>query len=776
MPALFDHVGAASSAGIDGSSNAFGARTSIACEDERGAVYVLNARGELRSALGRDLVRYAHDPDFDGTEIAVTKHAIAYERAFTAERACVSASGRHCCVSGERDEGSGARATAACYVACLSAGSTRSTMNESASASDGVSEERQCVAVGVCEEEFEAVPSVRVARCEWHPSADSTLAMLTTDGVFRLINCDDIAGGGVPVVERCWRLDLTGTFPEASPLRPDVVDFAFAPKNAWGAFTVYFLAKSGDVHAMCPVVPRGAKYPRVMLKTLKVKTEKEAEWLSETFPNLGDAHVPMLTAHVKREEGRPVALQGPLPRTVSLSSKGTTEGDDALSLAVSPPLYNVDGGGTMATLHASAVHVHVIPCDVRPSWCDGPHKNMRGYTYVMSDSFSSAPDLPTLLTVDTIRLSAVPGEQSLAKVKFADVSWDPALRERIFVCVNGNVHSIVLTWLPTLEAAIEDAVDENHPDPEALPMPQVTALCDYAIPFAGIRPLGDPLAEGVVVAIRNDGAHRMLIPPPVSVIAEANSSLLPYSPSTSAIAVQPQTLEAGSRSELQALSEGIQKDRMKSIEQIMQECGVTSDMKTGDPGSNEALAKCASSLKEIYVDYARDVHDEVRTTSLRLTAEIKRQKEEVTALLASANDAVERHNALVERVESAAKTHKNIRERLRTLAEKEKTIPHPLSKAEKLLKAQMEAFEADLPLLKQRVDELKERAAIATERDDDDIGYVGSRRVGAAANGDSVECGEEERKVSKALAAQDEMIKENAAKAKLLEELLEEYL
>ena len=66
--------------------------------------------------------------------------------------------------------------------------------------------------------------------------------------------------------------------------------------------------------------------------------------------------------------------------------------------------------------------------------------------------------------------------------------------------------------------------------------------------------------------------------------------------------------------------------------------------------------------------------------------------------------------------------------RLRDLAEKEKSIPHPLTKAEKLFKSQMEAFQADLPLLKQRIEELTERAAIATERDDDDIGYVGSRR------------------------------------------------
>ena len=51
---------------------------------------------------------------------------------------------------------------------------------------------------------------------------------------------------------------------------------------------------------------------------------------------------------------------------------------------------------------------------------------MRGYTFVMSDTSSSAPELPKLVTVDTIQLSATPGEQSLAKVVFGSV-MDPAL-------------------------------------------------------------------------------------------------------------------------------------------------------------------------------------------------------------------------------------------------------------------------------------------------------------------------------------------------------------
>lgn len=766
MAALFDHVTRGANASTARASTAAHARSNAVAEDERGVVYVLNVEGEIRSTLSRDVVRFANDASFDARALAVVKHAPRYDGAFEAESLAVSPSGRHACVSGSVDEGSGARPRAACYVACLSAGASDGTMRTGVGSSEegGGVEAFECETVSVCEEEFDAVASVRVVRCAWHPSADATLAMLTTDGVFRLINCDNIAAGGKPVVERCWKLDLNGSFPEAAPLRPDVVDFAFAPANGWGTFTVYFLAKTGDIHAMCPVAPRGAKYPRVTLKHLDVADEAAATWLNATFPELADTRIPMLAAHVTKDEDRPVALQGPLPRSMKTAAQDGSASEDALSIAVSPPFFDLGGGGTMATLHANAVHVHIIPSEMKPSWCDGPHKNMRGYTFVMSDASSSAPELPKLVTVDTIQLSATPGEQSLAKVVFGSVMWDPALRERIFVCVNGTVHSIVLTWLPAIETAAEEAVDENHDEYDALPMPQVVALCEFDASFTGLCPLGDPLAEGVVVAIRNDGTYRMLNPPPTSAMAESAGAL--------SASVAAQTLEAGSRSELRALAEGIPRDKMKSAEQIMKECGITPDMKAGDPTSNEALAKCASMLKEIYVDYARDVHDEVRTTALRLTAEIRRQKEEVAALLDSANDAIERHNELVERLESAATRHEGIRSRLRDLAEKEKSIPHPLTKAEKLFKSQMEAFQADLPLLKQRIEELTERAAIATERDDDDIGYVGSRRVVGVSTA-SEACTEDERKVSKALAEQGEMIKKNAAKAKLIEELLQ---
>lgn len=117
-----------------------------------------------------------------------------------------------------------------------------------------------CVVIGVCEEEFEAVLNVRVVRCAWYLSVDVMLVMLIMDGVFCLINCDNVVVGGKFVVEWCWKLDLNGSFFEVSSLRLDVVDFAFAFVNGWGVFMVYFFVKIGDLYVMCFVVLCGVKY------------------------------------------------------------------------------------------------------------------------------------------------------------------------------------------------------------------------------------------------------------------------------------------------------------------------------------------------------------------------------------------------------------------------------------------------------------------------------------------------------------------------------------
>jgi len=46
-----------------------------------------------------------------------------------------------------------------------------------------------------------------------------------------------------------------GAHPGPYPLRPDVVDFAFAPPHGWGALALVLLGREGDVYTMCPFAP-----------------------------------------------------------------------------------------------------------------------------------------------------------------------------------------------------------------------------------------------------------------------------------------------------------------------------------------------------------------------------------------------------------------------------------------------------------------------------------------------------------------------------------------
>ena len=43
--------------------------------------------------------------------------------------------------------------------------------------------------------------------------------------------------------------------PGPYPLRPEIVDFAFAPPHGWGALSLILLGREGDVYTMCPFTP-----------------------------------------------------------------------------------------------------------------------------------------------------------------------------------------------------------------------------------------------------------------------------------------------------------------------------------------------------------------------------------------------------------------------------------------------------------------------------------------------------------------------------------------
>ena len=124
---------------------------------------------------------------------------------------------------------------------------------------------------------------MRLLRAAWHPNSDGHLCVLLSDGTLRVF---DAAVG--PVAEQAFRLDPwgRGSRPGPYPLRPEIVDFAFAPPHGWGALSLVLLGREGDVYVMCPFAPWGARYPRVTLESLQPPDENSEVWLATTFPTL----------------------------------------------------------------------------------------------------------------------------------------------------------------------------------------------------------------------------------------------------------------------------------------------------------------------------------------------------------------------------------------------------------------------------------------------------------------------------------------------------------
>jgi len=98
----------------------------------------------------------------------------------------------------------------------------------------------------------------------------------------------------------------------------------------------------------------------------------------------------------------------------------------------------------------------------------------------------------------------------------------------VFCCVAGAVHGVTLTWLATVEGAVDE---EEHGsggggggsgDGEGgggggggeLTLPSVVTLLDSAEVLLGVAPIGDPLAEGLLIAVDAAGVTHGLHPSP----------------------------------------------------------------------------------------------------------------------------------------------------------------------------------------------------------------------------------------------------------------------
>ena len=95
--------------------------------------------------------------------------------------------------------------------------------------------------------------------------------------------------------------------------------------------------------------------------------------------------------------------------------------------------------------------------------------------------------------------------------------------------------------------------------------------------------------------------------------------------------------------------------------------------------------------------------------SLRLGAELRRQRVEANAIRDGLESVRRRKEILAQKIGQSVANHEDIRERLRKLAEAERSLPHPLTRAESAFQTTLQANADDLPLLEAKLEELKRR-------------------------------------------------------------------
>ena len=761
---------------------------SLLAEDGRGVLYALGADGVIRACPARLLNAAARGSIADDalpTRVFKPEPPIDFEP----RTISVSPSGHFAAVGGLRHDASSGSGSippsSALAIVSLRTGGDRSGFEALDDGAPG------CRCVPLLDDDFDRHPSVRPLRAAWHPNSDGHLCVLLSDGTLRVF---DAAVG--PVAEQAFRLDPwgRGSRPGPYPLRPEIVDFAFAPPHGWGALSLVLLGREGDVYVMCPFAPWGARYPRVTLESLQPPDETSEVWLATTFPTLrrngtgaddedddedddgydgydddgggddagggggggggrapsddGDAFAgPTVAAVPARIEGVATALRGPLPlATDPVDGDGGVIGRGAVAraLAAAPFAAGEGGGALLAVAHqriginggasedgdglapdkgrvSATLDVLILPREPSPAWaalseedeaaayeaaaCDG------GPVLTLAPLAADDDDgsLQPLLAIDRVELASVSATLKRPKTSlkaaqnelapFVSVAWDPSCRDRVFCCAGGAVHGVTLTWLASVEGAVDEEEGEKEGGGE-LSLPVVVTLMDSPEVLLGVAPCGDPLAEGLLLAVDATGAAfglRPAPPLPEGIDAGNEDEAIALKEAAAALAGG-----AEASAELRALAAG------PPGPPPAPPAGAAA-LKPGTIEGNAALAAAAIALKERHLRYAHRVHAATKRHSLRLGAEIKRQRVEAKVIREGLEAVLARKEILAAKIEQSIASHEEIRERLRKLAEAERSLPHPLTRAESAFKTTLQANADDLPLLEAKLEELKRR-------------------------------------------------------------------
>ena len=282
--------------------------------------------------------------------------------------------------------------------------------------------------------------------------------------------------------------------------------------------------------------------------------------------------------------------------------------------------------------------------------------------------------------------------------------------------------------------------------------------------------MGDPLAEGLVLAVDVAGNAEALHPaPPLPPEGDADAAESAEAAETLRRSV---AAAAEASAELRALAEG----PADGADGVPAASG--SRLTPGTPEGNSELARAAMALKERHLRFAHRVHAACRRHGTRLGVEVARQKAEARVLREGLASVLQRRETLARRLERAKGAHVDARERLRRLAEMERSFPRPATAAESAFRVTLRAAEEDAPLLRAKLDELRRRAE-AVRADpgtkdpgtkDGSAGNAGAENAGARALSGArfAKPDPADAAVREELRAQEAAIRRNAARAEAL--------
>lgn len=553
---------------------------------------------------------------------------------------------------------------------------------------------------------------LQILQVTWHPWSDSHFAVLASDNVLRLYHVDNLS-----TPEQQVELQL-----QSGPLglpdleRTHMVAFAFGSPELWERFAVYFLDSEGALYALTPLCPFGGDLPTQALQELHRSCDSFGDeddqrsctrvWLQRSFPTpqlsaststasvfggtSGGTDNDMCSCRGAALDEHAPSLVGPL----HILSAGNAIVASVLDIPVASnteetavvALTTLRGPvASMAVATSKGLIAMLIIADtVQPRWTLSPPQcRSEGDSIVglrLQCSLASVPSL-VLMLLDCVQL---PAEETAL---YCGIPQENIM----YAAQPSGVYQVELPWLPRLAALLADAsrghngsiiTSDRQLPPSRIcfssELPQSSPPC-----LPGIVIIGDVVMGSALVVSMPLGRCQVLAPPLVPPIS-------PLSPLKSRAATASSTTPA---------EDDVIKDRYGTLldgPDSSQLPAPTSEAAkfSGTAEGQRWLHDTIVALRGRHIEFAHHASHDLIQHCKRLAINSKSQAEQLTELLAHADQISAKQLSLEQATSRALEVSKNLDARLRLLADLHHSLPRPLSSAEReLCQKQLPALE-----------------------------------------------------------------------------------